>query len=349
MTELVSGPIPVWAVTGDLAGCRHGDFFVDERQGDQKPDIQVTAKAGEPWGLGLQKWEGQYPPLPLGGIKDQAMDHMLEEELLTNMKLLEVGVAGTESGVIPRSGVYVPSLCGRWPEPGSPYDKVIQELVQGPPALLKVDLGAWKAAPISSPKLAATSGPGSHKGKLGALESGPKAKASLSAKGTRVKKVPAQGGQDSSAPTVSVGLEAPTPSPSDPNSDKTKACPGKGKRTLRKPQRVPSIYKLKLRPRIRPRRDHRPEKQPSRIPKPLAYLHLGSARALPRSRLVRAVLGSKGVESHPVDGASAGEEEEAKKRKEPVPPLKSSPQALEGGGLQQIDQDLLQPEEESWV
>ncbi|XP_014933898.3 GAS2-like protein 2 [Acinonyx jubatus] len=352
MTELGSGSIPVRAVTGDPAGWRHEDSFVDAKQGDQKLDIQVTAKAGEPQGLGPHQWEGRYPPLLLGGTKDQAMYHTLEEELLTNMKLLEVGVAcpqGTGSGVIPRSGVYVPSLCGRWPEPGGPYDKVIQELAQGPPVLLKVDLGAWKAAPTGSPKLAATTGPGSPKGKLGALKSEPKVKASLSAKVTRVKKVPAQGGQDCSAPTVSASLEAPSPSPSDPNSDKTKVCLGKDKRTLRKPQRVPSIYKLKLRPRIRPRRDHRPEKQPSRIPKPLAYLHLGSARALPRGRLVRAVLDSKGVESHPVDGASAGEEEEGKKWKEPAAPLKSSLQALEGGGLQQIDQDPLQPEEESWV
>uniref|UniRef100_A0A673VB90 Growth arrest specific 2 like 2 n=1 Tax=Suricata suricatta TaxID=37032 RepID=A0A673VB90_SURSU len=347
MTELGSEPIPVRAVTGDPAGCRHGDFFVDARQGDQKLDIQMTEKAGEPWGLDPQEWEGRYPPVPLGGTKDQATYHMLEEELLTNMKLLEVGVAGTGSGVIPRSGVYVPSQCGRWPEPGGLYDKVIQELAQGPPALLKVDLAAWKAAPTGSPKLAATVGPGSPKGKLGALENGPKVEASLSAKGTRVKKVPDQGGQDCSAPIVSAGLEAPTPSPSDPNSDKTKVCPGKGKRTLRKPQRVPSIYKLKLRPRIRPRRDHRPEKQPSRIPRPLAYLHLGPARQPPRGRPVRAALSSKGVESHSVDGTSAGKEKG--KRKEPAAPLKSSSQALEGGVLQQIDQDPLQPEEESWV
>ncbi|XP_030883301.1 GAS2-like protein 2 [Leptonychotes weddellii] len=350
MTELGCGPLPR-AVPGDLAGCRHGDFSADARQGDQKLDIQVTAKAGGPWGLGPQEWEERYPPLPLGATKDQAIYHSLEEELLANMKLLEVGGAcpqGTGSGVIPRSGVYVPSLGGRWPEPGGPYDKVIQELAQGPPPLLKVDLGAWKAASTGSPKLSVTTGPGSPKGKPGVRESGPKVKASLSAKGTGMKKGPAQGRQDCSAPTVSASLEAPTPSPSDPNSDKTQACPGKAKRTLRKPQRVPSIYKLKLRPRIRPRRDHRPGKQPSRIPRPLAYLHLGSARAPSRGRLVRA-LGRKGVGATLVDGASAGKEEEGKKREEPTAPLKSSPQPLEGIGLQQLDQAPLPPEDESWV
>ncbi|KAI5765801.1 GAS2L2 [Gulo gulo luscus] len=348
MTELGSDLIPR-AVPGDLAGCRHGDFSVDARQGEQKPDSQVTAKAGEPWGLGPQEWEERYPPLPLGATKDQAIYHGLEEELLANMTLLEVGGAcpqGTGSGVIPRSGVYVPSLGGQWPEPGGPYDKVIQELAQGPPPLVKVDLGAWKAASTGSPKLAVTKGPGGPKGKLGTRESGPKVKASLSAKGIGMKKGPALGRQDCSGPTVSAKLEAPTPSPSDPNSDKTQACPAKIKRTLRKPQRVPSIYKLKLRPRIRLRRDHRPGKQPSRIPRPLAYPQVGSARALPRGRLGRAALGTKGVG---VDGASAGEEEEGKKKGEPAAPRKSSPQPSEGGGLQQLDQAPLPPEEESWV
>ncbi|KAJ8342915.1 hypothetical protein SKAU_G00328430 [Synaphobranchus kaupii] len=45
----------------------------------------------------------------------------------------------------------------------------------------------------------------------------------------------------------------------------------KQNRALKKPERVPSIYKLKLRPRVRPRRDHRPEKKPSKIPTPLSY------------------------------------------------------------------------------
>ncbi|XP_061417187.1 GAS2-like protein 2 [Lethenteron reissneri] len=43
------------------------------------------------------------------------------------------------------------------------------------------------------------------------------------------------------------------------------------RKSLRKPERVPSIYKLKLRPKIRPRRDHRPEQRPSKIPTPTVY------------------------------------------------------------------------------
>ncbi|XP_054449025.1 GAS2-like protein 2 [Pteronotus mesoamericanus] len=334
------------AVTGALAGSRHGDCCAEGRQGDQKLDIWVTAEAGEPRGR-----ERRRAPPTSGRDKEQAISPGLEEELLANMKLLEVGTAcpqGPGSGLIPRSGVYVPSLGARWPEPGGPYDKVIQELAQGPPPLIKVDVGAWKAASTGSPRLAVATGPGGPKGKLGARESGPRTRAALSDRGTRVREVPAQGGQDCSVPTLSASLEAPAPSPSDPNSDKAKACPGKGKRTLRKPQRVPSIYKLKLRPRIRPRRDHRPEERPSRIPKPLGYLPLGPARAPPRGRLERApARGSQGGEVALVDGAWA-REEEGGKGKEPVAAVESRAQPS-GLGPQPPDGAPLPPEEESWV
>uniref|UniRef100_A0A2K6DB01 Growth arrest specific 2 like 2 n=1 Tax=Macaca nemestrina TaxID=9545 RepID=A0A2K6DB01_MACNE len=351
-TELGRDPIPLRAVTADLAGSTHGDCSVKVRQEDQQLDIQLMAEAKVSRDLGPQEQEGQYTPLPLGRNKEQAIYCSLEEEILGNMKLLEVGSAclqGTRSGVIPRSGVYVPSLGGRWPEPGGPYDKVIQELAQGPPPLLKVDLEAWKAAPTGSPKPAVTPGPGSLKGKLGAIQSGPSTKASLSAKGTHMRKVPPQGGQDCLAPTASASPEASTPLPLDPNSDKVKACLSEGRRTLRKPKKVPSIYKLKLRPRIRPRRDHRPEKQPSRIPKPLAYVCLGPARPPRRDRLLRAVLGSKGGEASRVDGASVGEEEEEGKEKEPAAPLESRPQTPEDLRPHWLDQAPLPPEEESWV
>ncbi|KAG9282060.1 GAS2-like protein 2 [Astyanax mexicanus] len=43
------------------------------------------------------------------------------------------------------------------------------------------------------------------------------------------------------------------------------------KRSLKKPERVPSIYKMKLKLCIHPRRDHRPDKRPSKIPKPVSY------------------------------------------------------------------------------
>uniref|UniRef100_A0A8C2DDV5 Uncharacterized protein n=1 Tax=Cyprinus carpio TaxID=7962 RepID=A0A8C2DDV5_CYPCA len=45
----------------------------------------------------------------------------------------------------------------------------------------------------------------------------------------------------------------------------------KQRRSLRKPERVPSIFKLKLRPCVRPRRDHRSDRKPSKIPTPVFY------------------------------------------------------------------------------
>ncbi|XP_008072470.1 GAS2-like protein 2 [Carlito syrichta] len=351
-TELGRGSIiPLRAITGDLAVSRHEDCSVEGTRGDLKLDIQVTAEAREPRCLGPQEQEGRSTPQPLHRTREKVIYNSLEEEILVNMKLLEVAGAcpkGTESGVIPRSGVYVPSLGGQWPEPGDPYDKVIQELSRGPPPLMKVDLEAWKTAPRGPPKLAVTAGPGSPKGMLGAEESGSRTKASLSATGASLRKVLPQGGHNCSAPMESTSPEVPPPSPSNPSSDKAKARLGKVKRTLRKPQRVPSIYKLKLRPKIRPRRDHRPEKQPSRIPKPLTYLCLGPARPLPRGRLLRAVPDSKGGEASREDGASAGEKEDEEKTSELSTLLESSPQPSEGLGPQ-LEQAPLPSEEESWV
>ncbi|XP_035236149.1 GAS2-like protein 2 [Anguilla anguilla] len=68
-------------------------------------------------------------------------------------------------------------------------------------------------------------------------------------------------------------LPSPPPPPAPANGDAGGVVlrPKKG---LKKPDRVPSIYKLKLRPRIRPRTDNRPENSPSRIPTPLSYKEL---------------------------------------------------------------------------
>ncbi|XP_069475366.1 GAS2-like protein 1 [Ambystoma mexicanum] len=43
------------------------------------------------------------------------------------------------------------------------------------------------------------------------------------------------------------------------------------KKSQKRPDRVPSIYKLKLRPKIRPRMDNQPDKNPSKIPTPQSY------------------------------------------------------------------------------
>ncbi|KAA0716441.1 GAS2-like protein 2 [Triplophysa tibetana] len=59
----------------------------------------------------------------------------------------------------------------------------------------------------------------------------------------------------------------------------------KRRRSLKKPERVPSIYKLKLRPCVQPRRDHRSDQKPSKIPKPVFYKKISCQdESCPRQR-----------------------------------------------------------------
>ncbi|XP_066058320.1 GAS2-like protein 2 [Chamaea fasciata] len=85
--------------------------------------------------------------------------------------------------------------------------------------------------------------------------------------GSQVPKTPARAAPRLPAPGEAErpGLGAQTPR--GPRANNV----GKPRRCLKKPERVPSIYKLKLRPKVRPRRDHRPGKRPSRIPTPLGH------------------------------------------------------------------------------
>uniref|UniRef100_A0A8C9MT66 Growth arrest specific 2 like 2 n=1 Tax=Serinus canaria TaxID=9135 RepID=A0A8C9MT66_SERCA len=85
----------------------------------------------------------------------------------------------------------------------------------------------------------------------------------------------------------------------------------KPRRCLKKPERVPSIYKLKLRPKVRPRRDHRPGKRPSRIPTPLGHRpHAPRGQHRPPGT-PRAL--QSGTKSRQL-GCSVGQEEEERER-----------------------------------
>ncbi|XP_055511833.1 GAS2-like protein 2 [Leucoraja erinacea] len=64
------------------------------------------------------------------------------------------------------------------------------------------------------------------------------------------------------------------------NSHVVQMRPRKG---LKKPDRVPSIYKLKLRPKIRPRTDNQPERKPSKIPTPVGCRQGQRSPRSPRS------------------------------------------------------------------
>lgn len=85
--------------------------------------------------------------------------------------------------------------------------------------------------------------------------------------------------QDSSSESSSMCLSLSEPpsegscTPPRPmtNGDADGAVVLRAKKGQKKAERVPSIYKLKLRPRIRPRTDNRPDNSPSRIPTPVRY------------------------------------------------------------------------------
>ncbi|XP_055982496.1 GAS2-like protein 2 [Sorex fumeus] len=298
------------------------------RQEGQQGD---SGDSGEPCGWG--------PPEQEGHSSSLTGNHGLKN-LSTSLELLRVGDAcprDSGSPFVPRSGVYVPSLGGRWAQPGGPYDRVIQELAQ-------MDLRAWWTAPQGSLKLTSALTPESPTGKSGDREGVPGAKGASNSRGASRRKGSPLGTQGCPSPSASAG-ETPTSFPSDSRPDKARTSAGKGRRMLRKPQRIPSIYKLKLRPRIRPRRDHRPEQRPSRIPRPLAYLHLAPARAPARPRKARATQGAWAA-----GGGQGREEEKGKAGSQPAAPLEHSPQSGEGSELpQQHDSAPAPAEEESWV
>ncbi|XP_062448816.1 GAS2-like protein 2A [Rhea pennata] len=128
------------------------------------------------------------------------------------------------------------------PAPGRGYAGVVRELSRGRRPLRPVELSSWIAKPLpgAAPGLAALPGGGA-----AAAPEGP------GAPGTAPGRCGGPAGEGAGPPA------APRPPPAKP------------RRCLRKPDRVPSIYKLKLRPKVRPRRDHRPGQRPSRIPTPL--------------------------------------------------------------------------------
>ncbi|KAM6296704.1 GAS2-like protein 2A [Aegotheles albertisi] len=86
--------------------------------------------------------------------------------------------------------------------------------------------------------------------------------------GTWVPKTPRSAAPQLPAPPAGGEAQAPGVGCQPPRGARASSVP-KPRRCLKKPERVPSIYKLKLKPKARPRRDHRPGKRPSRIPTPL--------------------------------------------------------------------------------
>ncbi|XP_043860596.1 matrix metalloproteinase-28 isoform X2 [Dromiciops gliroides] len=322
---------------------RNGSHSLEVRSRGQDQTLGTVTEAGRDHPPRYQHERKTLPALPTDEAKEQALYQSLEDEILTNIKVLEA--RGAHAGVIPcpteppgmhipRSGVYVPHPGARWPVPGATYDSVIRELALEPPALLKVDMSGWGTPPMHTPELDTAQSKCDSEGKGSLEENGMGRKADAGVRGTKVKRTPALGeqGAQSRAPLPEAkGNEVPQPIPTS-DLEKSKAPTGKGRRMLKKPERIPSIYKLKLRPKIRPRRDHRPEKRPSRIPTPLAYRQ-SRARVPATTPRLRGPLGSTG------DGASVDEEE--------ISPSELSTESLgpQPAGPSWLPED----DEESWV
>ncbi|XP_061461137.1 GAS2-like protein 2 [Rhineura floridana] len=173
---------------------------------------------------------------------------------------------------VPRSGVYVPKREVRWlGTAGLHYDSVIQELSM---TLNQERAGTEESLPLLSRSL--VNGNQAEKtflGRQGAPEENCVAPEMEDEEPSHTvheaqAEVNTNGGNSQEVPDGVFDSPESLTAPGD-----TKLPQSKLRRSLKKPERVPSIYKLKLRPKIRPRRDNRPEKRPSKIPTPVACRH----------------------------------------------------------------------------
>ncbi|KAJ1185186.1 hypothetical protein NDU88_001980 [Pleurodeles waltl] len=194
---------------------------------------------------------------------------------------------GGEGVVVPRSGVYINT---KW-QPHVNYDNVISELSKGQKKLNRVDVENWIAKIpqkvegdfLTESSLPISNGTQGETERLQTEQPYTRRKtATIETKGLKLRRVPSQRTRrvskefkritQSPQATCDDQGSSTTSVPQADDLDKYTPVQGtKPRRSLKKPERVPSIYKLKLRPKIRPRRDNRPEKQPSKIPTPVKY------------------------------------------------------------------------------
>ncbi|XP_025032692.1 GAS2-like protein 2, partial [Python bivittatus] len=168
---------------------------------------------------------------------------------------------------VPRSGVYVPERDTRWHPAGLHYDSVIQELS------MALHLEHMETDLSSSPPMNSYLVNG-NKAKLKFEEKEMLHETHLAAEAKDDKPSHANNGghtevnENGDTPQTFPNEESSNPSESSVVAENVQSKP---RRSLKKPERVPSFYKLKLRPKIRPRKDNRPEKRPSKIPTPVTY------------------------------------------------------------------------------
>ncbi|XP_029468788.1 GAS2-like protein 2 isoform X2 [Rhinatrema bivittatum] len=348
----------------------------------------------------------EYTPLPINPEQEKQLYRSLEDEILSNIKVLE-GDSDESSSLenhpgdirskyrpvsntavhnesafedsiasasscpislmtlaegVPRSGVYIDT---KWQMNGS-YDNVIAELSKGHKTLNSVDVESWiaKIPPKELPPSAheqSSSLPNETKKNKEPLEMEKtytkRKTVTIETKGlARPRRLPSQRARR--APTevnrhfIASQTMPDGQKPSNVPPDQAGNLQGfKPKRSLKKPERVPSIYKLKLRPKMRPRKDNRPEKQPSRIPTPVTYRHLkntANAKGLEKGASSRTsrqqTLTSQGHKNQKKALNTAASVEDTKSE-EGITPSKSrvSPRA-KSSGREKADDD-----EESWV
>ncbi|XP_044143016.1 GAS2-like protein 2 [Bufo gargarizans] len=275
-----------------------------------------------------------YKPLPIGPDQEKELYQSLEDEILSNIKVMEgdsdensnhenrrndftpsiasdvavhdfdmkrKSVSALSSArntlktpdgevEIPRSGVYINT---KWPSGGGSYDDVITELTKGPVKLNRVDVENWiskihpkvgagrdakeKDTPLQPPESQEKSEITSeiqiiHK-KLSSVEINSNKMKQLPSQRLRQQALEAKKKTEDNQDSL-----VSSSNKEDAREQSKLPQSSKPKKALKKPERVPSIYKLKLKPKIRPRKDNRPEKKPSKIPTPVSY-RLGQSKA----------------------------------------------------------------------
>ncbi|MGH0166791.1 UNVERIFIED_CONTAM: hypothetical protein FKN15_064191 [Acipenser sinensis] len=282
---------------------------------------------------GEMERECLFTPPPIGPEQESELYRSLEDEILSNMQILDIDSdennntedAGSEIPLGQDSTIQELSLASRLsvltsvpsaarsqrtstfsvssaegsrtPQTEPSFDAVIAELSRGQLALNKVDVESWVAKIPPKPIGQVERGTAAFR-ETRSMDSGslnvvqPNRMGSWSSLGSSVEsKEPAEAGRPDHQDPITSGplTKVKSMDTLDGSSTASSGSPGplvkartpsfKQKRGLKKPERVPSIYKLKLRSKIRPRRDTRPEKKPSKIPTPVSYRHARSSGA----------------------------------------------------------------------
>ncbi|XP_067393786.1 GAS2-like protein 2 [Emydura macquarii macquarii] len=385
--------------------------LVQEEEPGNNNNGSSSRSGGDPISCPEER-ERVYTPLPINLAQEQALYRSLEDEILSNIKVLEAdseeshrpegnqlgdfaldcsitsvtatcdlsGLRSSPSSFtsarqtlpygegVSRSGVYVPSGEAKFHPAGFRYDDVIDELSQGQKTLHPVEVENWitkippKGAVRVSSQLSSplVNGNQEEKKLLEPERTWVQEKVSNETKGNRSRRQPSHTSRSGSAAinrnnkAPQTASDGPIASINSPASlcglEKSKLPQGKPKRSLKKPERVPSIYKLKLRPRIRPRRDNRPEKRPSKIPTPVTYRQAQKVASAKGQEKAHSSKHQTRPSQDSLDSTRQHSTGNAGSEKEPwLSEHRGSPQAGKKTGLAETKVWLTEEDEESWV